>query len=122
MSRGTPWIVVGTVLMAIAAPAMIAGTVLLVLFGPDHQPRVGPQVASTPGRTLVSSVATIDDASELTSVVGDKTDVEVDPSRLSTDRRPAPATIGATKAQVFWVAEARTADQASRPAVAGHRP
>ena len=68
MFEGKPWTVVGIVLLAMAAPVGIAGTVLLVLFGSDQQR--APQVVSTPGRCLVSSVADVDDVPELTSVLG----------------------------------------------------
>jgi hypothetical protein len=71
MSRRTPWIVAGIVVMAIAAPVVIAGTALLVLFGSDGRLPTGPHVVATPGRALVSSVAEIDSASELSSVLGD---------------------------------------------------
>jgi hypothetical protein len=84
MSRRTPWIVVGIVIMVIAAPVVIAGTAMLALFGSGGQLRTGPHVVTTPGSALVSSVAEIDSASELTSTLGDST-VQIQGTARSAD-------------------------------------
>ncbi len=84
MSRRTPWIVVGIVVMVIAAPVVIAGTALLALFGSGNQLRTGPHVVTTPSRALVSSVAEVDSASEVASVLGDNR-VEIQGTARSAD-------------------------------------
>jgi hypothetical protein len=85
MSRRTPWIVAGIIVMAaIAAPVVIAGTAMLALFGSAGQLRTGPHVVTTPGRALVSSVAEIDSAAALASALGDNR-VEIQGTARSAD-------------------------------------
>jgi hypothetical protein len=70
MSRRTPWIVVGIVLLVIAMPVVIAGTVLLALFGSRGDLRSGPHQVTAPGRALISSVAEIKDSSDAREFFG----------------------------------------------------
>jgi hypothetical protein len=70
MSRRTPWIVVGIVLLVIAVPVVIAGTVLLALFGSGGDLRSGPHQVTAPGRALISSVAEIKDSSDAREFLG----------------------------------------------------
>jgi hypothetical protein len=70
MSRRTPWIIAGIVFMAVAVPVVIAGTVLLALFGSRGDLRTGPHQVTAPGRALTSSVAEIDNSGDARDVLG----------------------------------------------------
>jgi hypothetical protein len=71
MSRRTPWIVTGIVVLVVATPVVIAGVVLLALFGSRGDLRSGPHQVTTPGRALVSSVAEIQDTADAAFLLGD---------------------------------------------------
>jgi hypothetical protein len=70
MSRRTPWIVVGIVLLVIAVPVVIAGTVLLAMFGSRGDLRTGPHQVTVPGRALISSVAGIENSADVREFLG----------------------------------------------------
>src|SRR4051794_24729460 len=71
MSRRTPWIVTGIVVLVVATPVVIAGIVLLALFGSRGDLRSGPHQVTTPGRALISSVAEIKDTGDAGFLLGD---------------------------------------------------
>ncbi len=70
MSRRTPWIVTGIIVLVVAAPVVIAGTVLLALFGSRGDLRSGPHQVTSPGRALVSSVAKIENSGDARDFLG----------------------------------------------------
>ena len=64
MSRRTPWIVTGIVVLVVATPVVISGIVLLALFGSRGDLRQGPHQVTSPGRALISSVAKIENSGD----------------------------------------------------------
>ena len=71
MSRRTPWIVTGIVVLVVATPVVISGIVLLALFGSRGDLRSGPHQVTAPSRALISSVAEINDTADAGSLLGD---------------------------------------------------
>ena len=59
MSRRTPLIVVGAVVLAFSAVVVVAGVVLAALFGSGNALATGPEPVTTSSRALVSKVAEI---------------------------------------------------------------
>jgi hypothetical protein len=77
MSRRTPLIVIGAVVLALAALVVLAGVVLAAVFGSGNALATGPHPISTPTRALVSEVAEINGLSAAPSGLG-QARVEVD--------------------------------------------
>jgi hypothetical protein len=77
MSRRTPFIVTGAVILGIASLVVVTGVVLAAVFGSGNALATGPNPVSTPSRALVSSVAEIDGLSRAPSGLG-QARIEID--------------------------------------------
>src|SRR5689334_5837559 len=77
MSRRTPFIVIGAVLLGIASLVVVTGVVLAAVFGSGNALATGPHPLTTPTRALVSSVAEIDGLSRAPSGLG-QARIEID--------------------------------------------
>jgi hypothetical protein len=60
MSRRTPLIVIGAVVLGLASLVVVSGVVLAAVFGSGNALATGPHPVTTPTRALISSVAEID--------------------------------------------------------------
>jgi hypothetical protein len=70
MSRRTPLVVLGAVLLAIAGFAIVAGAFLVAVFGSGNVLATGPQSVATSTRALVSTAAEFDGLREAPSLLG----------------------------------------------------
>ena len=77
MSRRTPLIVIGAVILGLASLVVVTGVVLAAVFGSGNGLATGPHAVSTSTRALVSSVAEIDGLSRAPSGLG-QARIEVD--------------------------------------------
>jgi hypothetical protein len=77
MSRRTPLIVIGAVVLGLASLIVLSGVVLAAVFGSGNALATGPHPVTTPTRALVSRVAEINGLSAVPSRLGRAT-VEVD--------------------------------------------
>jgi hypothetical protein len=77
MSRRTPLIVIGAVILGLASLVVVTGVVLAAVFGSGNALATGPHPVTTSTRALVSSVAEIDGLSRAPSGLG-QTRIEVD--------------------------------------------
>jgi hypothetical protein len=70
MSRRTPLIVIGAVIVGLASLVVVTGVVLAAVFGSGNALATGPHPVTTSTRALVSKVAEINGLSAVPSRLG----------------------------------------------------
>jgi len=84
MSRRTPLVVLGSVVLSLAGLTIVAGVALAAVFGSGEALATGPHRVTTPTRALVSSVAQIDDLDSVPPGLG-RARIEVDATARTAD-------------------------------------